>query len=153
MSMSLRLRRLVRTPYSEQLTLYRTDESSEPISVGKVDLHFTSDGVFGTLLVWDEELLSWDHDELEDFLRGLIEDLVEPQGMADVYAVECFITNLDTYRFLTNSEEEGEEEIEEGPVVMDTVEEDMEKDFEEEYTFEGEEMEETMEEIVVEEDE
>lgn len=119
-TVNLRLRRLVRTPYSEQLTLYRAGDTGEPTSVGKIDLHFTPDGVFGTLLVWDQDLLGWEEQELEGFLRGLIEDLVEPQGMADMYAVECFSPSLETYRFLTNSTEaegngEGEfEDVEEG---------------------------------------
>lgn len=136
-ALNLRLRRLVRTPYSEQLTLYRAAGTGAPTSVGKIDLHFTSDGVFGTLLVWDEELLAWEDDRLENFLRGLVEDLVEPQGMADVYAVECFAPDLSTYRFLTNSEE-GVPEVEEP--MTDSVEGEEGGDDEEEVGAEEGEM-------------
>ena len=104
MPINLRLRRLVRTPHSEQFALYRAD-ASPASTAGKIDLHFTQDGVFGTLLVWDEELLGWDDETLDGFLRGLVEDLVEPQGMAEMYAVECFAPTLDTYRFFTNASE------------------------------------------------
>ena len=112
-TLNLRLRRLVRTPYSEQLTLYKGDRRGESTIVGKIDLHFTADGVFGTLLIWDPELLAWEEADLDAYLRGLIEDLVEPQGMADVYAVECFTPALDTYRFFTNAAEEDAEEADE----------------------------------------
>ncbi len=150
MPMSLRLRRLVRTPNSEQFTLYRADQTGSPTSVGKVDLHFTPDGVFGTLLVWDEELLSWSDGELNEFLKGLIEDLVEPQGMADVYAVECFAPSLETYRFLTNSEED-EGEDGEAPAMVEISEDEWEESAAEDVL--DDEFEDVEEDIILEEDE
>ncbi len=105
--MNLRLRRLVRTPHSEQFTLYRLDEE-DVVIVGKVDLHFTDEGVFGTLLMWDEDILSWDNDRLNQFVAGLVEDMCEPSGMPESYFVEFFAPSLDTFRFFSNEEFEEE---------------------------------------------
>ncbi len=114
--MNLRLRRLVRTPFSEQFALYRLrDEDSdengkgntkgEPITVGKVDMHFTDEGVFGTLLLWEDGIKDWDEETLNQFIRDLIEDMCEPTGMPDSYIIEFFAPSVDTYRFFTNLEE------------------------------------------------
>ena len=104
--MNLKLRRLVRTPHSEQFALYNLEVGEEPVSVGKVDLHFTPEGLFGTMLLWDESMTGWDDEELGTFIQGLIEDLIEPRGMPDVYVIEYFAPSLSTYRFFTNEEEE-----------------------------------------------
>lgn len=103
--MNLKLRRLVRTPHSEQFALYNLQDEGAPVSVGKLDLHFTPDGLFGTLLLWDAEFEEWKASRLEAFVRGLVEDLCEPQGMPEVYAIEYFAPSLDTYHFFTNMEE------------------------------------------------
>lgn len=148
MSVNLRLRRLVRTPHSEQFALYRADASTDA-TAGKIDLHFTHDGVFGTLLVWDEELLAWDEEELEDFLRGLVEDLVEPQGMAEMYAVECFAPALETYRFFTNAVDEETETAVDEEGTLESAEE-----FDEQAVVEiNEDLGDEEEDILVEEDE
>ncbi len=99
--MSLKLRRLVRTPTSEQFALYAA-QGDKSTSVGKLDLHFTSDGVFGTLLLWDEDMIAWEEDALAEFVEGLVEDLLEPYGMPEQYAIEYFVPVLDSYRFFTN---------------------------------------------------
>ncbi len=104
--MNLKLRRLVRTPHSEQFALYTLDAEGQGVTVGKLDLHFTADGMFGTLLLWDERLEAWADEDLDTFLQGLVEDLLEPRGMPDGYAIECFTPSLNTYRFYTNMEEE-----------------------------------------------
>lgn len=104
--MNLKLRRLVRTPYSEQFALYVLDEKGEGVTVGKLDLHLTGDGLFGTLLLWDERLHEWADGNLDAFLQGLVEDLLEPRGMPAAYAVECFVPSLKTYRFYTNMQED-----------------------------------------------
>jgi len=51
-------------------------------------------------------MTGWDDEELGTFIQGLIEDLIEPRGMPDVYVIEYFAPSLSTYRFFTNEEEE-----------------------------------------------
>lgn len=56
---NLKAKRLIRTPYSEQYALFdlnRTDENYDPLSVGKLDLHYTQHGIYGTLLFWAERV-------------------------------------------------------------------------------------------------
>ncbi len=102
--MNLRLRRLVRTPYSEQFTLYR-EENEEIRTVGKLDLHFTEDGVYGTFLFWDTDAQSWEEEQLRDFVEGLISDLCEPAGMPEAYVIEYFVPQLESYQYFTPEEE------------------------------------------------
>ncbi len=103
--MPLKLRRLVRTPHSEQFALYTT-QGDTSTSIGKLDLHFTSDGVFGTLILWDEIMTGWEEDALAEFVEGLVEDLLEPYGMPEQYAIEYFVPVLDSYHFFTNMDVE-----------------------------------------------
>jgi len=102
MAINLKLRRLVRTPHSEQFALYNLQEEEQPVSVGKIDLHFTENGLFGTLLLWDPAFSQWAESNLQAFVRGLVEDLCEPHGVPEVYAIEYFAPLRDTYRFFTN---------------------------------------------------
>ena len=56
--MNLKLKRLVRTSSSEQYALFDLDqvdaEDQLPLTIGKLDLHYTGEGVYGTILLWDE---------------------------------------------------------------------------------------------------
>ena len=55
--MNLKFKRLVRTSSSEQYALFdldaEDDDGGAPPTVGKLDLHYTTEGVYGTLLLWD----------------------------------------------------------------------------------------------------
>ena len=54
--MNLKLKRLVRTSSSEQYALFDLDQltgEQRPMTIGKLDLHYTGEGVYGTLLLWD----------------------------------------------------------------------------------------------------
>ena len=55
--MNLKLKRLVRTPSSEEYALFDLDQvtlDGAPVTIGKFDLHYTGEGVYGTILLWDE---------------------------------------------------------------------------------------------------
>ena len=56
--MNLKLKRLVRTSSSEQYALFDLDqvdaEDQLPLTIGKLDLHYTGEGVYGTILLWDD---------------------------------------------------------------------------------------------------
>ncbi|NPA91720.1 MAG: hypothetical protein GXO55_09790 [Chloroflexi bacterium] len=103
--MDLRLRRLVRTPYSEQFTLYR-DVDDEVETVGKIDLHYTDDGVYGTLLLWQAAVEGWDVEQIQEFVEALVEDLCEPSGMPEDYVIEFFAPDLDTYLYFTRTQDD-----------------------------------------------
>ena len=107
--MNLKAKRLIRTPYSEQYALFdlnRTDENYDPLSVGKLDLHYTQHGIYGTLLFWAEasEHYAWD-----DVLREaelLLAEFQAPMGVSGEYAIELFSPTLKQYEVLSNIEEE-----------------------------------------------
>ena len=55
--MNLKLKRLVRTQHSEQYALFdlsQLDAQQQPMTIGKLDLHYTGEGIYGTILLWDE---------------------------------------------------------------------------------------------------
>lgn len=112
--MNLKLRRLVRTPSSEQYALFdsdRTDDNYDPLSIGKLDLHYTSDGIYGTLLFWDEVANELPSDQVRALAEAILEELSEPMGLPAFYAVEFFSPHLTTYVLYSN--EVDEEDIEE----------------------------------------
>ncbi len=107
--MNLKLRRLVRTPSSEQYALFdldRLDENGDPASVGKIDLHFVQEGVYGTFLIWQEAAKHIPAKDLKALAIATLLELCEPMGLPAEYAVELFCPALDKYELLTNAREE-----------------------------------------------
>jgi hypothetical protein len=106
--MNLKLRRLVRTPHSEQYALFdtdRTDANYDPVSVGKLDVHLTSDGVYGTFLVWSDVANELSAEALAGLTDGVVRELCEPMGVPAEYAIEFFAPDLKRYQLLTNVSE------------------------------------------------
>ncbi len=107
--MNLKLRRLVRTPSSEQYALFdldRLDSDGAPTSVGKIDLHFVPDGMYGTFLIWAEAAKHIPAKDLKALATAILVELCEPMGLPAEYAVELFCPGLDRYELLTNATEE-----------------------------------------------
>jgi hypothetical protein len=106
--MNLRLRRLVRTPYSEQYALFdldRTNNDYDPLSIGKVDLHYTEDGVYGTFLLWRRATADLPSHQVEALVEATLQELCEPMGVPGFFAVECFSPDLESYKLLSNEAE------------------------------------------------
>jgi len=116
--MNLKLRRLVHTPSSEQYALFdpdRTDANFDPLSIGKLDLHFTADGIYGTFLVWEQIIASMESDQVCALVEAALAEISEPMGLPAFYAVEFFAPDLDGYKLYTNEPEAEEDtEAEEG---------------------------------------
>ena len=112
--MNLKLRRLVRTPSSEQFALFdldRTDASYNPVSIGKLDLHYTEDAIYGTFLLWHKSVEGFPEDQVQQLVEATLQELCEPMGVPAFYAVEFFTPHLSTY-VLHSSEESNEDEEE-----------------------------------------
>ena len=110
--MNLKPRRLVRTPHSEQYALQDVDQKGDdgaPLCVGKLDLHYTEEGTYGTLLLWQ----GFSQDLSPDTVRALAEDLVsdfaEPMGVSGEYVIEYLAPPVDSYRVYSNIEEQDAE--------------------------------------------
>jgi hypothetical protein len=111
--MNLKLRRLVRTSASEQYAIFdldRTDEDYDPISVGKVDLHYTDQGVYGTFLMWKDAVADLPGDQLRLLVEVILHEVSEAMGLPSFYAVEFFTSDLEDYALHTNQEEGTEAE-------------------------------------------
>ncbi len=112
--MNLKLRRLVRTTSSEQYALFDLDQldgDEQPLTIGKVDLHYTGEGVYGTLLLWDESTRQMRPAQRRDFVNALLDEITQPMGVPNEYVVEFFMPMLDHYELFHNvglDEDEGD---------------------------------------------
>jgi hypothetical protein len=106
--MNLKLRRLVRTPHSEQYAIFdldRTDDNYDPLSIGKLDLHYTGDGIYGTFLLWQERIEGFPADQVQNLVKATVEELCEPMGVPAFYSVEFFCPTLQSYELHSNENE------------------------------------------------
>lgn len=112
--MNLKLRRLVRTQSSEQYALYdldQVDAEQQPATIGKLDLHYTGEGVYGTLLLWDETLRALKPAQRHEFVSALLTELTQPMGVPNEYVVEFFMPQLNEYELFHNVAVDGETDI------------------------------------------
>lgn len=121
--MNLKLRRLVRTPSSEQYALFdpdRTDDNFDPMSIGKLDLHYTVDGIYGTFLLWKQAIEDLPPGQVQALVEATLQELAEPMGLAAFYAVEFFSPELGSYELYSNETEDEDEDEAEPEEVDDT---------------------------------
>jgi hypothetical protein len=102
------LRRLIRTPSSEQYALFdldRTDANYDPLTIGKLDLHYTSTGTYGTFLLWREAIHGLPAEQVRVLVETAVQELCDPVGVPAFYAVEYFSPDLRS-RLLHSNEAE-----------------------------------------------
>ncbi len=104
--MNLKLKRLVRTAGSEQYALFDLDQLDEedgmPLTIGKLDLHYTAEGVYGTLLLWDDVTRELDAERRAEFIYALLDEVAQPMGVPNEYVVEFFAPTLEHYEVFHN---------------------------------------------------
>jgi hypothetical protein len=103
--LNLKLKRLVRTATSEQYALFdleQLDEHRQPLTIGKLDLHYTSEGTYGTVLLWDEASRKLRSAQRNAFIQALLQEVVQPMGIPNEYVVEFFTPTLDEYQVFHN---------------------------------------------------
>ncbi|GIV74816.1 MULTISPECIES: hypothetical protein [Caldilinea] len=111
--MNLKLKRLVRTASSEEYALFDLDQiaaNGVPMTIGKLDLHYTGEGVYGTLLLWDDASRRLHPAQRSAFIHALLEEITQPMGIPNEYVVEFFTPTLENYQVFHNvgAEEEAE---------------------------------------------
>ena len=107
--MNLRLQRLVRTASSEQYALFdldQTDDNYDPLSIGKLDLHYTADGVYGTFLLWQGVIARLPADQVAVIVKATVEELCDSMGVPAFYAIEFFAPELGSYVLHSNEKTE-----------------------------------------------
>ncbi|HEX2909748.1 MAG TPA: hypothetical protein VH186_03000 [Chloroflexia bacterium] len=113
--MRLRITRRIRTANSEQWTLYdadRRDVSGQMENIGKLDLHYDEEMVYGTLLLWNEFVSNIGEESTQAIIDDLMEEATGPIGVSATYSLDFFSPSLSDYKFYTNDEEYEEEEEE-----------------------------------------
>jgi hypothetical protein len=102
---NLKLKRLVRTPSSEQYALFdleQVDIDDLPMTIGKLDLHYTGEGVYGTILLWDDASRRLTSAQRSAFIGALLGEVTQPMGVPNEYVVEFFAPTLDEYEVFHN---------------------------------------------------
>jgi hypothetical protein len=103
---NLKLKRLVRTHSSEQYALFDLDqvdaEDQLPLTIGKLDLHYTGEGVYGTILLWDDTTRQLKAAQRQEFIYTLLDEISQPMGVPNEYVVEFFAPTLDQYEVFHN---------------------------------------------------
>ncbi len=103
--MNLKLKRLVRTNTSEQYALFdldQSDQDDQPLTIGKVDLHYTNEGVYGTLLLWDESTRQLRPAQRRAFVEAILGEITQPMGVPNEFVVEFFMPLLNDYELFHN---------------------------------------------------
>ena len=115
--MNLHKKRLVRTAQSEQYALFdldQTDANLDPVSLGKLELHFTPDGTYGSLLLWKEVVAPLDSKRREILIDTILTELNTTMGISPDYALEVFVPEIAEYELYSNmGEVEPESEYQE----------------------------------------
>ena len=103
--MNLKLKRLVRTPSSEEYALFDLDQvtpDGAPMTIGKLDLHYTGEGVYGTILLWDDASRQLTPAQRSAFIHALLNEIVQPMGIPNEFVVEFFAPTLEHYQVFHN---------------------------------------------------
>ena len=103
--MNLKLKRLVRTPNSEQYALFDLDQldaQDQPMTIGKLDMHYTGEGVYGTILFWDDATRELSSIRRENLIQALLEEIAQPMGVPNEFVVEFFAPTLNDYHVFHN---------------------------------------------------
>lgn len=108
--MNTRLQRVVRTSTSEEIVirdLDQTDKDGSPRTIGKLDIHYTDEGVYGTLLLWPEFVEGRAKADLDTFIQeSIIDELTGPIGVAETYNIELYSPDMKRYKLYSNLPEE-----------------------------------------------
>lgn len=113
--MNLKLKRLVRTHSSEEYALFDLDQvtaNGAPMTIGKLDLHYTAEGVYGTILLWDDASRQLKPAQRSAFIHALLSEVTQPMGIPNEYVVEFFTPTLEHYQVFHNVG--GDEDVDAG---------------------------------------
>jgi len=113
--MLLQFKRIVRTSESEQYSLFDLDDEDKegmPASVGKIDLHYSADGTYGSLLLWTEYCKDLGEDDLRALVQEVMDEISAPMGVPSEYLIECAFADEQDYKVYTNIPGEVEDDDE-----------------------------------------
>jgi hypothetical protein len=76
------------------------------MSIGKLDLHFTVDGIYGTFLLWKQAIQGLPPGQVQALVEATLQEMAEPMGLPAFYAIEFFTTELGSYQLYSNEAED-----------------------------------------------
>jgi hypothetical protein len=132
--MRLRVTRRIRTPNSEQWTLFdadRRDVQGDMENIGKMDLHYDEELVYCTLLLWKEFIANLGEETVQAIVDDLMDEATAPIGVPALYSLDFFTPSLGDYKFHTNDEDyndDDDDEDEDEPGDEEDEEEDEDED-------------------------
>ncbi len=138
--MNLKLKRVVRTPYSEEIAIFDSstrDENDDAVSIGKLEVHYLSDQMVGTLLIWSEFAQGYkathgpDSDEtLDDVIDSILSEVSEALGVSAEYGIEVYYPSVTNQSFFSNYADEDDVDDDETEGDEYEVEEDEQSEVE-----------------------
>lgn len=122
--MNLKLQRVTRTPYSEQIAIYDADirdKNDEIVNIGKLDIHYLEDQITGTLLIWQEYATGFARTHapgsevtMDDLIDGVLAEVSQPLGVSSEYGIEVYFPPVAGHQFISNYPEDDTEQKAEG---------------------------------------
>src|SRR5438874_11930522 len=122
--MNLKLKRMTRTPRSEEISIFDVDtrdEHDEPVNIGKLEVHYLDDQIVGTLLIWQEYATGFNRTHapgsdvtIDTLIDEILVEVSEPLGVPGEYGIEVYYPSVKNHFFVSNYSDEDEDETEEG---------------------------------------
>lgn len=116
--MNLNLKRVVRTPYSEEIAIFDAntrDEHEQAVNIGKLEVHYLSDQVVGTLLIWQEFATGYNRthgpgsdETMDDLIGAILSEVTEPLGLPTEYGIEIYFPSITNHSFASNYTDDDE---------------------------------------------
>jgi hypothetical protein len=110
--MNIKLKRVVRTPHSEEIAIFDSDtrdENEAAVNIGKLEVHYLEDQVVGTLLLWQEFTRGFASTyppgsdlTLDDVIDQVLTEITESLGVASEYGIEVYYPSVSTQGFVSN---------------------------------------------------
>jgi hypothetical protein len=118
--MNLKLKRVVRTPYSEEIAVFdgnTRDENNQAVNIGKLEVHYLGDQIVGTLLLWQEFAQGYkamhgpgSEETIDDLIDAILSEMAEPLGLPAEYGIEVYYPSVTNQLFISNySGDQGED--------------------------------------------
>ncbi|HET9495287.1 MAG TPA: hypothetical protein VFR15_13745 [Chloroflexia bacterium] len=110
--MNIKLKRVVRTPQSEEIAIFDTDTrdaNEAAVNIGKLEVHYLEDQVVGTLLLWQEFTKGFAVNyppgsdiTMDDVIDQILSEVTEPLGVAGEYGIEVYYPTVSNQGFVSN---------------------------------------------------
>ena len=72
-----------------EVTVICDNMAGHLMSLGKVDLHYTAEGTYGTLLLWRAYFAEFSDEELRQIVQEIMDELSAPMGVPGEFLIEC----------------------------------------------------------------